>query len=154
MSIRVKSDAFGDMEKIPEKYTCDGEGISPPLGWERVPRAAESLVLFGEDPDAPGGVFVHWVVYDIPASEQGLDENQPLTALLPNRAKQGLNTAGETGYYRPCPPHGTHRYVFKLFALDQKLNLLPGKTKSQVEKAMKGHVIAQGELVGVYSRGK
>ncbi len=140
------------MEPIPSKYTCDGADISPPLAWKNIQEAAQSIVLISDDPDAPVGTWVHWVCYDIPPTVDGLDEDIPATDILPVGGQQGVNDFGRIGYGGPCPPGGTHRYFFKVYALDTMLNLPAGKTKKEIEKAMKGHVLASGELIGVYSR--
>jgi Raf kinase inhibitor-like YbhB/YbcL family protein len=152
MKIRVYSEAFENMQEVPERYTIDGEGVSPPLAWDNIPENTKSLVLLVDDQDAPGGNFVHWLLYDIPPSVRKLPEFQNGSGILPNGAVQGINSSGRIGYFRFSPPYGTHRYVFKIFALDKKLNLPPGKDKKQIERAMDGHVIAWGELLGVYAR--
>lgn len=152
MKITVVSPAFEDMTTIPSTYTCDGADISPPLAWEGIPKEAQSIVLICDDPDAPAGTWVHWVCYDIPPSAGGLNENIPAADALPSGGKQGISDFGRIGYGGPCPPSGTHRYFFKVYALDTTFNLPAGQTKKQIEKAMRGHVIASGELVGVYAR--
>lgn len=152
MPIEVSSSAFQHEGTIPPKYTCDGEDVSPPLAWSGLPDEAKSLVLINDDPDAPVGTWVHWVVYDLPPDSSGLPEAVPAEETLESRAKQGRNSWGRIGYGGPCPPSGTHRYFFKLYALDTQLGLPPGKTKEDVEQAMEGHIVAQGELMGRYSR--
>lgn len=152
MKITVVSAAFKDMVPILSKYTCDGADISPPLAWQNIPAGAQSIVLVCDDPDAPAGDWVHWVCYDIPPDVTGLDEDVPAAKTLPSGGKQGVNDFGNIGYGGPCPPGGTHRYFFKVYALDTMLNLPAGQTKKQIEKAMRGHVLASGELVGVYTR--
>ena len=152
MGITVVSSAFDAMKVIPSKYTCDGADISPSLAWQNVPEKTKSLVLISDDPDAPVGTWVHWVCYDIPPTVDGLDENIPKVNTLPKGGKQGINDFHRIGYGGPCPPRGTHRYFFKVYALDSMLNLPAEKTKKEVEKAMEGHVLDSGELVGVYSR--
>jgi Raf kinase inhibitor-like YbhB/YbcL family protein len=137
---------------IPAKYTCDAENISPPLAWSGVPETAKTLALVADDPDAPRGTWVHWVIYNIPATEKGLAENVPARETIDSGARQGTNDFRKTGYGGPCPPSGTHRYFFKLYALDTDLNLPPGATKDQLLKAAEGHVVAQGQLVGRYTR--
>jgi len=139
---------------IPTKFTCDGEDISPTLKWKGVPPKAQSLVLIMDDPDAPGHIspWSHWVMFNIPATQIGLPQALPRTIRLPNGAVQGVNDFKEHGYRGPCPPNGTHRYYFHLYALDIRLNLTPNATRDAVLKAMKGHVIAYGELVANYSR--
>jgi len=152
MPIALTSPAFSSMEAIPGRFTCDGPDISPPLRWIGVPSAATSLILICDDPDAPMGTWVHWVCYDIPASVDSLPEHIPAADSLPGGGMQGVNDFGKVGYGGPCPPGGTHRYFFKLYALDAPLNLPAGKSKKDIEKAMRGHLLAKGELVGTYSR--
>ena len=150
--MEVTSAAFSEGGTIPAKYTCDGQNISPPLAWTSAPGGTKSLALIMDDPDAPIGVFVHWVLYDVPAGERKLVENIPQTKTLTNGARQGMNGRKQIGYTGPCPPSGTHRYYFKLYALDTTLNLQPGATKEQALAAMKGHIVAQGQLMGRYKR--
>ncbi|MBD3393749.1 MAG: YbhB/YbcL family Raf kinase inhibitor-like protein [Chitinivibrionales bacterium] len=152
MEITVTSSAFGPMQHIPSKYTCDGDDVSPPIAWTGVPEGAASIVLISDDPDAPAGTWIHWVCYDIPVAADGLPENVPQADTLPGGGKQGITDFRRIGYGGPCPPGGTHRYFFKIYALDSMLGLPAGKSKKDVEKAMQGHVIARGELVGKYSR--
>jgi len=154
MSMTVSSTAFGSHESVPSQYTCDGPDISPPIAWDSVPLHAKSIALVCDDPDAPGGTWVHWVCYDIPPGTDSLAESQPKTGALACGGKQGKNDFGHTGWGGPCPPSGTHRYFFKVYCLDIMLNLPAGKTKKEVENAMKGHIIDKGELVGVYSRAR
>jgi len=143
--MKLSSPSFNAGGMIPDKFTCEGEEISPGLAIEEVPAAAKSLVLIVDDPDAPAGTFVHWVVFNIPPSTTAIPENG-----VPG--EQGTNSARGKGYTSPCPPSGTHRYFFKLYALDTALSL-GGKTdKAAVETAMKGHVLDQAELMGRYSR--
>lgn len=151
MSIELVSSAFSNMKPIPVKYTCDGQDVSPPLKWSGIPQNAKSIVLIVDDPDAPKGTWVHWVLYDIPPGVDSLSENQPRTDTLSSGAKQGLTDFKRIGYGGPCPPSGTHRYFFKIYALDTILNLSAGKTKKEIENAIKDHIISQGELVGTYS---
>ncbi len=151
--IQISSSAFTEGQAIPPKYTCDGENISPPLDWSGVPQGVASLALIAEDPDAPGGTWVHWVVYNIDSSLHGLPEG-----ILDYSGSSGTGLAGnndfrKAGYGGPCPPKGKpHRYFFKLYALDVQLNLKPGAVKADVEKAMRGHVLAQGQLMEKYTR--
>ena len=152
MEIKLESSAFKDGQSIPKQYTCDGVNISPPLEWKGIPKNAKTLAIICDDPDAPAGTWVHWVVYNLPADDMGLIENTPATQNLTGGGLQGKNDFGKVGYNGPCPPSGTHRYFFKLYALDAELDLKPGATKSDLLKAMEGHVVAQGELVGTYSR--
>jgi Raf kinase inhibitor-like YbhB/YbcL family protein len=149
----LTSQAFGDGERIPSKYTCDGPDISPPIGWSGAANGTRSYVLIMEDLDAHPARFTHWMIFNIPASETGLQENIPATGSLSNGAKQGRNDFGKIGYGGPCPPSGTHHYVFRLYALDALLNLQPGATKQDVLDAMKGHILAETELTGLYSKG-
>lgn len=154
MELKITSTAFSAGEDIPSKYTCDGDNISPPLSWENIPEAAKSLALIVEDPDAPGGVFTHWVLYDLPANIQNLPEAVPTDERLSDfgGAKQGITDFGKTGYGGPCPPSGKHRYYFRLYAIDKTLGLPAGAKKQEVLDAMKGHILAQGELMGTYAR--
>ena len=155
MAMTITSPAFEHGGMIPAKYTCDGENISHALEWSDVPAGTRSLVLINDDPDAPVGLWVHWVVYDIPPSAKGLPEHvDPSQEVLPNGARQGANSWSRIGYGGPCPPGGTHRYFFKLYALDAEIALPPGATKNEVEQAIQGHVIEQAELMGKYSRGR
>lgn len=152
-SIRLTSPAFKDGESIPKKYTADGENVSPPLRWEEPPRGAQSFALICEDPDAPGGTFYHWVLFNLPADARELKEGVPPTGELPDGARQGKNSFDKVGYGGPSPPEGKpHRYVFKLFALDRKLDLSAGATRDQLVTAMKGHALAGGQLTGKYGR--
>lgn len=150
MEIKVISSAFEHEGMIPMKYTCDGEDISPPLKWEGIPENAKSIALICDDPDAPMGTWVHWVLYDLPADIRELPEGIPTNEVLENGAKQGKNSWGKIGYGGPCPPSGTHRYFFKIYVLDTILNLKPGATKEELLKAMEGHIITRGELMGKY----
>jgi Raf kinase inhibitor-like YbhB/YbcL family protein len=152
MSIKVTSAAFNDGEMIPGKYTCDGANVSPPFSWSNIPEKAKSLALICDDPDAPGKTWVHWVVYDLPATTNTLSENLPKDEKLSGGGKQGTTDFKMIGYGGPCPPSGTHRYYFKLYALDAETALSPGATKDQLLKAMEGHIIAQGQLMGRYKR--
>ncbi len=152
MEIKVTSTAFDEGGMIPEKYTCDGMDVSPSLAWTNVPNETKSFTLICDDPDAPMGTWVHWVIYDIPADIRELKENIPVKEKLDNGAKQGKNDWRNIGYGGPCPPGGTHRYYFKLYALDTELNLEPGNTKAELLKAMEGHILDQGELMGKYKR--
>jgi len=149
----LTSTAFAHEDPIPSLYACDGDNISPPLQWDGVPEGTASLALIVDDPDAPVGTFVHWVLYNLPAEARGLDAGVPVDAELPDGSMQGRNGARRTGYTGPCPPSGTHRYYFKLYALDTALDLAPdAATKDEVLAAMEGHVLAQTELMGRYQR--
>ena len=156
MAMTLNSPAFRPNGHIPPKYTCEGEDVSPPLAWTGVPAGARSLVLIVDDPDAPDPkapkmVWVHWVVYNIPPATEGLPESAG-NGRMPQGVLSGLNDFGKTAYGGPCPPIGRHRYFFKLYALDITLDL-KGATKSQVEQAIRGHVLASAELVGTYQKG-
>ena len=145
--MKLTSTAFEQNQPIPARYTCDGVNHNPPLTFSQVPQEAHSLVLVVEDPDAPRKVFTHWLVYTIPPSTQHIREHE-----VPPQSKQGMTDFGTRGYGGPCPPSGTHRYVFQLFALDITLALPEGTRKEEVLAKMKGHVIVKAELVGTYSR--
>ncbi|MFB0564554.1 MAG: YbhB/YbcL family Raf kinase inhibitor-like protein [Candidatus Aminicenantaceae bacterium] len=152
MEIKITSTAFEEGGIIPEKYTCDGEDISPHLTWSSVPEGAKTLALINDDPDAPVGAWVHWVLFNIPAFLTEIHENIPPERELENGAKQGMNGFRRIGYGGPCPPSGTHRYFFKIYALDTELNLEAGATKSQLLEAMEGHILGEGKLMGKYGR--
>ena len=147
MSLILTSDAFANGQSIPAKYSCVGKNISPALTWDEPPAGTKSFALIVDDPDAPMGTWVHWVLFNIPASTGSLQENADSSTL-----SAGKNSSGNTRYDGPCPPSGTHRYFFKLYALDSTLSLSPGATKEQVLKAMEGHILAQGELMGTFSK--
>lgn len=149
---KLTSPAFGEDGLIPEKYTCDGADVSPPLSWQGAPPGTQCYALICDDPDAPSGTWVHWVIYDIPVSESGLEEKQPAVAKLENHAIQGTSSFYRLGYSGPCPPSGTHRYFFKLYALDARLNLKPGVMKDDLLEAMDGHILARAELIGRYRK--
>ncbi len=152
MEIKLKSPVFKEGDMIPKKYTCDGEDISPPLSWEMLPEGTQSLALICDDPDAPLGAWVHWVIFDIPSYIAELPEGIPPKKILENGIKQGKNDFGKIGYGGPCPPGGIHRYYFKLYALNKKLILEPGITKDDLLEAMKECMLAQGQLMGRYKR--
>ncbi|MCA1815665.1 MAG: YbhB/YbcL family Raf kinase inhibitor-like protein [Acidobacteria bacterium] len=154
VQLKVTSAAFAEGQSIPAQYTCDGRNVSPPLAWDGVPSNAKTLALVADDPDAPRGTWVHWVLFNLPAGEKALAEALPATETLASGAKQGKNDFGNAGYGGPCPPSGAHRYFFKLYALDTRLDLASGATKDQLLKAMQGHVVAEGELMGRYQRAK
>ena len=152
MALEISSTAFSEGEMIPTRYTCDGPDVSPDLSWSGVPETAKSLALICDDPDAPMGTWVHWVLFNIPSSASGLPAEIPSDAALENGARHGNNDFGRLGYGGPCPPGGTHRYYFKLYALDVELNLDSGVTKDQLLEAMQGHILAEAQLMGKYKR--
>jgi Raf kinase inhibitor-like YbhB/YbcL family protein len=154
MSLELTSDAFMSGQSIPAKYACTGRNISPALAWNEPPSGTQSFALIVDDPDAPMGTWVHWVLFNIPADSRSLQEDLPITGknVDPNAIFVGKNSSGNIGYDGPCPPSGTHRYFFKLYALDTVISLLPGATKEQVLKEMEGHILAQGELMGTFSK--
>jgi Raf kinase inhibitor-like YbhB/YbcL family protein len=143
----ISSAAFSQNGMIPPKYTCDGANVNPPLSFANVPEKTRSLALIVDDPDAPSGTWVHWVVWNIAAGAREIPENS-----VPQGAVQGTTDFREQKYGGPCPPSGTHRYFFKLYALDAPLSLKAGATKAQVEQAMKGHILSQAERIGLYRR--
>jgi Raf kinase inhibitor-like YbhB/YbcL family protein len=152
-AMQLTSPAFSEGSAIPAKHTCDGTNLSPALKWSGVPAGTKSLALIADDPDAPAGTWVHWVLYDLPGGTAELAEGQPKSQYLPGGAKQGLNSFKKLGYDGPCPPPGKpHRYFFKLYALDSVLDLKPGASKKDVEHAMEKHILAQGQLMGTYKR--
>jgi Raf kinase inhibitor-like YbhB/YbcL family protein len=151
--MQLSSPAFEDGAAVPKKYTADGPNVSPPLRWGGVPEGAHSLALICDDPDAPRGTWVHWVLFDLPSDAMELPEGVPADAALASGAKQGTNDFGKFGYGGPAPPRGKpHRYFFKLYALDAALALPEGAAKPQVERAMQGHVLAEAQVVGTYAR--
>jgi len=152
MEIKITSPAFEDGGMIPSKYTCDNRDISPPLQWESPPATTKSIALICDDPDAPMGTFVHWVLFNLPADTAGLDENFPNDETLEDGTRQGTTDFGRTGYGGPCPPSGTHRYFFKVYALDIAIDTVPVADKPSLLEAMQDHIIAQGQLIGKYKR--
>jgi Raf kinase inhibitor-like YbhB/YbcL family protein len=152
MAITITSTGFTDEDMIPRQYTCDGEDISPPLAWTGIPEGTKSLTLICDDPDAPVGTWVHWVLFNIPPSAKELGAKVPSKDTLDNGAKHGTNDFGKLGYGGPCPPGGTHRYYFKLYALDAEIPSEAGITKAQLLKEMEGHILAEGQLMGRYKR--
>ena len=151
-TIQLTSAKFKEGELITSNYTCDGQDISPPLKWSGVPQNTKSLALICDDPDAPVGTWVHWVIYYIPPAMSELQEGIPTEETTSNGIKQGVNDFKKIGYGGPCPPGGTHRYYFKIYALDAELKLTSGAKKSDLERAMKGHILATGQLMGKYKR--
>ena len=154
LSIEVTSSAFAEGARIPTRYTCDGEDASPPLKWTGVPQAAKSIALIADDPDAPGGTWIHWVLYGLSPDTTGLPEGLPKTNELLSGARHGGTDFGRNEYGGPCPPpgHGAHRYYFKVYALDAEIGLAAGGTKQDVLEAMKGKILAEGQLMGTYLR--
>ena len=152
MGIKITSPAFKENDLIPHKYTCDGQDISPPLQWESVPEETKTIALISDDPDAPMGTWVHWVIFNLPADTKELAANIPPDKILPDGARQGTSDFGKIGYGGPCPPGGTHRYFFKIYALDKEIELDAGAAKSDLLNAIQGHIIAQGQLIGKYKR--
>jgi Raf kinase inhibitor-like YbhB/YbcL family protein len=149
VKMKITSSAFQDGGNIPSKFTCDGSDRSPALRIEQTPVEAKSLALIVDDPDAPSRLFTHWIAWNIDPKANDIAEGG-----APSGAVQGKNDFGKAGYGGPCPPSGTHRYFFKIFALDRHLDLPAGAKRAQLDAAMKGHIIAQGELMGRYSRKK
>jgi len=152
MNLDIKSTAFGEGDLIPKQYTCDGADVSPQLSWSQPPEGTGSMVLICDDPDAPMGTWVHWVLYGLSPDTLEISENIPDDREVLGGAKHGVNDFHKYGYGGPCPPGGTHRYFFKLYAVDTVVDLDPGATKDEVLDAIKGHVLAQGQLMGRYSR--
>ncbi len=152
MEIKITSAAFADDGLIRPKYTCDGADVSPPLQWDAVPEGTKSIALICDDPDAPMGTWVHGVLFNLPAETKELAENIPPDRTLPSGAKQGTSDFGRIGYGGPCPPSGTHRYFFKIYALDAEVGLEAGASKRQLLGAMEGHILGQGQLIGKYKR--
>ncbi|MFH2012640.1 MAG: YbhB/YbcL family Raf kinase inhibitor-like protein [Pseudomonadota bacterium] len=147
--MKISSSAFEQNGQIPKKYTCDGSDVNPPLKFEDVPSETKSLVLIVDDPDAPLGTWVHWVLWNIDPKTSEIKENY-----VPKNAKQGMNDFRKHDYGGPCPPSGTHRYFFKLYALDITLNLGPNITKGDIESSIKGHILSKAELIGLYKRSR
>ena len=152
MPIKIISPAFEEGGMIPQKYTCDGQDISPPLEWAAGPSGTKSYALIMDDPDAPTGTWVHWVLFNLSPNTLSLPEAFSPSNKLANGGIHGINDFKKFGYGGPCPPPGIHRYFFKIYALDIVLTLSKGITKSQLEQAMKGHILASGELMGRYER--
>jgi Raf kinase inhibitor-like YbhB/YbcL family protein len=153
MAFELKSQAFQSGDRIPTKYTCEGADVSPPLRWNDPPSGTRSIVLIADDPDAPAGVWVHWVIFNLPENQRDLQEGVPTQETFPNGARQGLNDFLNVGYGGPCPPPGKpHRYYFKLYALDGMLDLKPCATKAKVLEACKGHILAEAQLMGQFGR--
>ncbi len=149
MSLSLTSAVFQDGEIIPSQYTCEGKNISPPLQWEGVPTGVESFVLIMDDPDAPAGVWDHWILFNLPKDLRHIQEDE---RRFPSDIKKGINSWVNLSYGGPCPPSGIHHYFFKLYALSKKLELSDAANKPEIEKAMRGHILAQAQLVGVYKK--
>ena len=147
--MKLTSPVFRDGEELPQKYTCDGESISPPIEWHGEPAETKSFVLIYDDPDASGGVWDHWVLYNLPSTTHSIPED---TKTLPEETKLGLNSWSNTGYGPPSSPSGEHRYIFHLYALDTALELPDKSTTKQIYKAIKGHVLEETTLTGRYTR--
>lgn len=152
MTLKLLSTVFQDGGMIPSKYTCDGANISPPLQWSGLPPNTKSIALIVDDPDAPGKTWVHWVLYDLSPTRTELDEDIKPKTGVSGGGKQGSNDFRQSGYGGPCPPSGTHRYFFKIYALDVETSLRDGATKDELERAMQGHILSHGELLGRYQR--
>jgi len=153
MSLPFKTTAFENGGWIPKKCTCDGANISPALQWGEPAAGTQSFALIVDDPDAPRGIWVHWVAYNLPARARSLPEGLPSDRELPDGTRQGRNDSGKIGYSGPCPPHGsTHRYFFKLYALNFKIDLPPGASKGELEQAMRDHIVSQAEIMGRFQR--
>ena len=153
MSLSISSSAFSEGERIPDKYTCEGEDISPPLSWSNIHEGTQSFALISDDTDTAGGTWDHWVIYNMPADAEELPEAVPTAESLPDGSKQGVNSWGRTGYGGPCPPHGNPlHYFFKLYALDITLILPADESKSSIEAAMEGHILENASPMGTYSR--
>ncbi len=152
MSFILSSSAFKNKETIPDEYTCAGENCSPPLLWKNVPSNAKSLVLIVDDPDAPNRTWVHWVVFNIPIEIEGFEANLQNNTNINKKLNFGKNDFKTQRYGGPCPPSGTHRYFFKLYALDCTLKNPSGSTKAEIENAMEGHILGIAELIGLFSK--
>lgn len=153
MALNISSSAFEEGSRIPSKYSCQGEDVSPPLRWGEPPSGTQSFVLIMDDPDAPGGIFTHWVLFNLPSATQQLQEAIPSTAQLSDGSLQGENDFSKIGYGGPCPPSGRpHQYRFTVYGLDRMLDLKAGASKKQVLEAMEGHILGQGQLTGSFQR--
>lgn len=152
--MRISSTAFSNQGTIPPNYTCEGANISPALTWAEIPRTAKSLALVMDDPDAPVGTWVHWLIYNIPVDAKLLPSGVPPIENLPHGALQGKNSFHKIGYGGPCPPpgHGAHRYFFRLYALDKVLELPPSASRKELDDAMRGHIVSRAELMGRFER--
>ena len=151
-SMQISSNAFHEGAPIPKEYTADGKNVSPPIHWTGAPDSTKSFALVCEDPDAPRGIWTHWVLFNVPPETHELHEGMPTHAVVLGGAKQGMNDFRKTGYGGPDPPRGTHRYEFKVYALDSLLDLPESTNRQQLLEAMKGHILAKGQLMGKYGR--
>ncbi|MCM8761193.1 MAG: YbhB/YbcL family Raf kinase inhibitor-like protein [Candidatus Omnitrophica bacterium] len=150
--IKVTSASFKDGQMMPERYAYDKENLSPPIEWSDLPSGTKSVALICDDPDAPSGTWVHWVIFNIPPADGGLPEGVPQTEILDNGAIQGINDFKKIGYDGPYPPYGVHRYVFAVYAIDTTLDLEAGSTKQDLLSAINGHILGSGKLTGRYKR--
>ncbi len=150
--MELKSPVFAHGAPIPSEYACDGKDVSPPLSFTGTAQGARSLALIADDPDAPSGTWIHWVAWNIPPGTRSLPANLPKKDALQDGTRQGINDFQRAGYGGPCPPSGTHRYFFRLYALDAMLDLPATTTRKDLDRAMRGHILAQAELLGTYSR--
>ncbi|MDD5258454.1 MAG: YbhB/YbcL family Raf kinase inhibitor-like protein [bacterium] len=153
MDIKLSSPSFQDGAMMPDKHAYKRDNFSPALSWSNIPESTKTLSIICDDPDAPG-IWVHWVIFNIPATEKGLPEKIGRQEMINNKTIQGKNDFGNLGYDGPVPPRGTHRYLFKIYALDIELHLNSGASKQQLLKAMEGHILARGELLGIYTQEK
>lgn len=153
MAFEIKSSAFKNNEAIPKEYTGEGANVSAPLSWDKVPEGTQEFALVCDDPDAPGGGWVHWLIYNIPADVLSLEKAIPMEGILENGIKQGKNDFGSLGYGGPMPPPGkAHRYFFKIYALKNKINLAPGLIEKELLEKIKGDILAETEFMGTYQR--
>lgn len=153
MAFSLTSSAFSSGGAIPQQYSCKGQDVSPPLAWSGAPAKTAGFALIMDDPDAPSGVWVHWVLWNVPAAKHSLPEGVAKSDQLEDGSLQGRNSSQKIGYHGPCPPEGqTHRYFFRLYALDGKLDLAAGASRSDLDAAMKGHVLAQSEYMGTFHK--
>ena len=151
-NMEIKSPAFAHGAPIPSRHTCDGADVSPPLAISAPPAGTKSFALIADDPDAPAGTWVHWVAWNLPSDTKSLAENLPKKESLPAGGRQGQNDFHRTGYGGPCPPSGTHRYFFRLFAVDATLDLPATATRADLDRALQGHILSRAELMGTYRR--
>ena len=153
MAFSISSTSFQNGKDIPKKFTCDGEDVSPALSWTDAPSGSNSFALIADDPDAPRGTWTHWVLFDLPSTTTSLPQGVPKVGDVPAGGSQGVNDFSKIGYGGPCPPPGKpHRYFFKLYALDRKLNLKAGASKQEVEQSIQNHILSKAELMGKYGR--